>query len=89
MAVWGEFGYKNLWSKAKDIKAFSDDVLVGVDDICREFATWDFEYIMRLLWQTSLVNNCLVISDDKTSRIYSEVRGGVDQGCSGYSPSFR
>jgi hypothetical protein len=88
MAVWGEFGYKNLWSKAKDIKAFSDDVLVGVDDICREFATWDFEYIMRLLWQTSLVNNCLVISDDKTSRIYSEVRGGLIKAVRAIHPRF-
>lgn len=88
MAVWGEFGYKNLWAKAKDIEAFSGEALEWVDDIFTEFETWDFEYVMRLLWQASLINKLLAISDDKTSRVYSDVRGGLIKAVRAIHPCF-
>lgn len=88
MAVWDGFGYKNLWTKAKDIGAFSSEVIKGVGDMCKEFVTWDFEYIMRLLWRASVINRFLDICDDKTSRVYSEVRGGLIKAVRDVHPHF-
>lgn len=88
MAVCKKFGYEKLWKKAKGIGAFSSEIIKWVDDICKEFVTWDFEYIMRLLWQASVINRFLDICDDKTSRVYSEVRGGLIKTVREVHPNF-
>lgn len=71
IAVSDKFSYHSLKEYAKQKGFMSNDVknlFTFYND------TDDFEFILRLVWQATNVNKALNIRDDKTQKIYEDVR---------------
>lgn len=71
IAVSDKFSYHSLKEYAKQKGFMSNDIkklFTFYND------TDDFEFILRLVWQTTNVNKALNIRDDKTQKIYEDVR---------------
>ncbi|HGJ5860349.1 MAG TPA: DUF4917 family protein [Arsenophonus nasoniae] len=69
-AVNPNFEYRSLFKWAKDKSRMNADV----QKLFTFFDTEDFELVLRLVWQTTNINQALGISDNKTRDAYLHVR---------------
>ncbi len=75
MAIDSKFGYGSLFDKANVDKRF-DDEIIQISDF---FRSKDFEFLLRILWQTNNVNNALSITDNQTKQAYENIRDSLIQ----------
>jgi hypothetical protein len=64
------FDYSSLYNKAKSLKFINREI----ESVFGRLKSKNFEYILKMLLQTHLLNKDLHIKDDKTSYSYSNVR---------------
>ena len=70
IAISNQFSYKNLYNHAKE-----NNLLDGkAQALFESFGTTDFEYVLRKLWQASLVNKALGIEASAANDVYQKVR---------------
>ncbi len=70
IAISNQFSYTNLYNHAKE-KILLDG---KAQALFESFGTSDFEYVLRKLWQASLVNKALGIEASAANDVYQEVR---------------
>ncbi|EPG7576388.1 DUF4917 family protein [Providencia rettgeri] len=70
MAIDSRFGYGSLIEHAKKYELMKEDV----NSLFDFFETYDFELILRLVWQSTNINKALSIHDYKTKHAYKHVR---------------
>ncbi|EXG33066.1 DUF4917 domain-containing protein [Acinetobacter pittii] len=68
-----QFSYTSLKEYAEHNDKLDADIL----KLFREFDTNDFEYILRLVWHASIINNKLKIEDDRTQKAYENIRDAL------------
>lgn len=74
-AVSDRFAYGSLLEYVQDHNLVADEVT----RLFRLFKTFDFELVLRMVWQASNVNQTLGIPDDATHRAYVSVRDALIQ----------
>lgn len=84
IAVSPSFGYGSLLEHAQRAGLLTTDV----QQIFRFFGTYDFELILRLVWQASSVNRSLGIPDNRTNQAYLNVRDCLIQAVRGVHPAY-
>ncbi len=75
IAISDKFRYKNLYEHAKN-EGLLD---CKTQALFNSFNTTDFEYILRKLWQASLVNEALGIEENAVNAGYAQVRDSLFQ----------
>lgn len=75
IAVYPSFNYGSLFCHAQQ----HGQLAIDVDRLFHFFGTFDFELILRLVWQASNVNQALKISDNRTHQAYLNVRESLIQ----------
>ncbi len=73
MAISDKFNYKSLLLEAEK----NGDIREQVAKLFRSFRTTDFELVLRLVWQASLVNASLEIVDGETKKAYESIRDSL------------
>ncbi|MDC5224890.1 DUF4917 family protein [Acinetobacter baumannii] len=68
-----KFSYTSL----KEYAEHNDELDADILKLFREFDTNDFEYILRLVWHASIINNKLKIQDDRTQKAYENIRDAL------------
>jgi len=84
IAVSRRFDYRSLQAHAQQNGLLADDV----NDLFTFFETFDFELILRLVWQASNVNRSLRIPDDRTHQAYLNVRECLIQAVREVHPDY-
>jgi hypothetical protein len=84
IAVSPSFAYGSLLDHAQKRGLIEDDV----NRLFQFFQTFDFELILRLVWQASNVNKSLQISDDRTHQAYLNVRNCLIQAVRDVHPEY-
>lgn len=84
MAISGNFGYKNLFSHARQNFLLDKDVQTVFD----YFKTDDFELVLRLVWQAAQVNKALSIQDMRTYDAYVSVRESLIKAVRDIHPAY-
>jgi hypothetical protein len=84
IAVSPSFGYGSLLDHAQGRGLLTDDV----NRLFQFFGTFDFELILRLVWQASNVNRSLRIPDDRTHQAYLNVRECLIQAVRNVHPDY-
>ena len=69
-AIWDELKYHSIYQAAEKHGRIDENL----KDLFSDFRTSDFEYILRLLRQTNMVNRILRIEDKKTNLLYNNLR---------------
>ena len=85
MAISPKFSYKSLQEKAKEIQAISSDI----DKLFNRFKTHDFELVLRLVWQSSIVNESIGFKENKTRETYIEIRDSLIKAVQAINPCFQ
>lgn len=75
VALHSQFSYTSLKEYAEENEELDEDIL----KLFNEFETNDFEYILRLVWHASIINNKLNIDDDRTQKAYENIRDALIQ----------
>lgn len=75
IAISDNFRYTNLYEDAKEEGLLDDKTQA----LFNSFNTTDFEYILRKLWQASLVNKALGIEENAVNAGYAQVRDSLFQ----------
>jgi hypothetical protein len=70
IAVWDGFKYNSLYDEAQKAGRIGE----RLKRVFSDFATFDFEYILRLLHQTERINRLLKIEDSLTHSLYNNLR---------------
>ncbi|WP_459203672.1 DUF4917 family protein [Ralstonia pseudosolanacearum] len=84
IAVSPSFGYGSLLDHAQRAGLLAADV----QQLFRFFGTYDFELILRLVWQASNVNRSLEIPDNRTHQAYLNVRECLIQAVRDVHPAY-
>ena len=85
IAVDNRLSYKSLYNQVCSSKKLNSEIL-GMFDY---FKTSNFEFIMRLLLQTSLVNHAINIEDDKSKEYYNLLRSTLINTIRNIHPSYQ
>ena len=78
------FGYGSLIEYARKNGLLTEDV----QQLFQFFHTFDFELVLRLVWQASNVNRSLLIPDDRTHAAYIRVRECLIQSVRDVHPEY-
>jgi hypothetical protein len=85
IAVDNRLSYKSLYNQVCNGKKLNSEILSMFD----YFKTSNFEFIMRLLLQTSLVNRAINIEDDKSKEYYNLLRTTLIDTIRSIHPSYQ
>ncbi|MFT9161630.1 MAG: DUF4917 family protein [Acetobacter sp.] len=78
------FGYSSLLENAQEKCLLTEDVY----RLFNFFSTYDFELILRLVWQASNINNALSIPDNRTHNAYLNVRESLIKAVRDVHPEY-
>lgn len=83
IAVDDRFNYRSLYEQAA-----LGDLQAHIQRIFNGFETENFEYVLRLLWQATHVNNALNIEENRTEEAYQHVRRSLIQTVNTVHPEY-
>ncbi|MCE3028593.1 DUF4917 family protein [Salinicola sp. DM10] len=83
-AINNGFAYNNLKERAAEIGIFDG----GHQDLFDRFETADFEYVLRKLWQTSLVNEVFEVEHHRVQDAYTQIRDALVRSVRAVHPEY-
>lgn len=84
IAVDTSFSYRSLLQEVEKRGLIE----ASVHRLFEHFATTDFEFVLKVLWQTYHVNQALGIADEQTRRVYTQIRDALIQAVRGVHAPF-
>ncbi|GBF44604.1 hypothetical protein LPTSP2_39070 [Leptospira ellinghausenii] len=75
IAIDSAFSYSSLFAKAKELQNLNEDL----EKIFDHFETKDFEFVLRMLWHATKINETLSIEEEKTQVAYKTIKNALIQ----------